>query len=169
MKDDVRGVKKGTDTPARVEALEDEFFMSLAIEEARQGELEGEVPVGCVVECGGRVVAGAHNQPITLHDATAHAEILALRDACHRTENYRLSDATLYVTIEPCAMCAGAMIQARIKRVVYGAADRKAGALDSVFHLTADGKMNHPMEVAPGILEDQCRKLLQEFFAKRRT
>lgn len=169
MADNLQRARKDSGVTPQDRALTDEFFMSLAIEEARQGERGGEVPVGCVIEFEGRVLAGAHNQPITLHDATAHAEILALREACRRAENYRLGEATLYVTIEPCRMCTGAMIQARIKRVVYGAADSKTGALDSVFPLAGDERRNHRMDVTRGILEDQCRKIMQDFFAKRRA
>lgn len=147
----------------------DEFFMALAIEEAKRAQGEGEVPIGCVIECGGCVIVGAHNRPIGLRDATAHAEILALREGCQRVGNYRLGDATVYVTIEPCPMCAGAMLQARIKRLVYGAADAKAGAVDSLFNLTNDARLNHQIEVTRGILEENCRALMKNFFAAKRV
>ncbi len=147
----------------------DNFFMALAVEEARRAEREGEVPIGCVIECGGRVIAGAHNRPIGLHDATAHAEILALREAGLKLENYRLSEATLYVTIEPCAMCVGAMLHGRIKRLVYGAPDEKGGAVESLFHLANDSRLNHQIEVSRGVLEERCSALMKTFFAGKRV
>lgn len=146
----------------------DEFFMSLALEETRVAELEGEVPIGCVIEAGGEVIARGHNRPIAENDPTAHAEIMALREAGRHRKNYRFPDATLYVTIEPCVMCMGAILQARIKRVVYGAADPKAGAVNSLFHLGNDSRLNHELEVTRGVLEEPCRRLMKEFFARKR-
>src|SRR5262245_43644213 len=113
----------------------DPFFMGFALDEARQARDSGEIPIGAVVVVDNQIVGSGHNRPIGLHDPTAHAEVLALREAARGIGNYRLTGATLYVTIEPCAMCAGAMIQARIKRLVYGAADARAGAVDSVFQI----------------------------------
>ncbi|MBZ5554174.1 MAG: tRNA adenosine(34) deaminase TadA [Acidobacteriia bacterium] len=152
-----------------VEIPSDDFFMALALEEARNAAKEGEVPVGCVIEMGGRVISGAHNRPITLNDPTAHAEILALREACRRLGNYRLNGATLYVTIEPCSMCVGGILQARIRRLVYGAADEKAGAVDSLFHLATDPRLNHQVEVTRGVREESCRALMKNFFAGKRS
>ncbi|MDD5544245.1 MAG: tRNA adenosine(34) deaminase TadA [Acidobacteriia bacterium] len=143
--------------------------MSLAIEEAREAEREGEVPIGCVVVVESRVIAGAHNRPIALKDPCAHAEILALRQAGRRLENYRLTEAAVYVTIEPCVMCVGAMINARIKRLVYGAPDSKAGAIESLFRLGSDDRMNHQLEVTSCVLEEGCRALMKDFFASRRA
>jgi tRNA(adenine34) deaminase len=154
---------------SRAENATDDFFMALALEEAKYAQEEGEVPIGCIIELGGRVIAGAHNRPIALQDATAHAEIQALRLAGKHLGNYRLTGATLYVTIEPCAMCAGAMLQARIRRLVYGACDPKAGAIDSLFKLGNDSRLNHQLEVTSGILEEPCRLLMKEFFAKKRA
>jgi tRNA(adenine34) deaminase len=148
---------------------DDNFFMGLAIEEAQIAEREGEVPIGCVIAWQGRVIAGAHNRPIALEDATAHAEILALREAGPRLGNYRLNEATLYVTIEPCAMCVGGILQARLKRLVYGAADEKAGAVDSLFHLADDSRLNHQVEVARGVRAESCRGLMKRFFAGKRS
>lgn len=159
----------GSILPPDLEIPADEFYMALAVEEAREAKKEGEVPVGCVIESGGWVIAGAHNRPIALHDSTAHAEMLALREAGRRFGNYRLSGATLYVTIEPCLMCVGGILQARLKRLVYGAADEKAGAVDSLFHLASDPRLNHQVEVSRGVLEDQCRGLMKNFFAGKRS
>ncbi|MFI5176431.1 MAG: tRNA adenosine(34) deaminase TadA [Terriglobia bacterium] len=152
-----------------LETPSDDFFMALALEEARAAREEGEVPVGCVIELRGHVIAGAHNRPIALEDATAHAEILALREAGHRLGNYRLNEATLYVTIEPCSMCVGGILLARIRRLVYGAADEKAGAVDSLFHLAGDRRLNHQVEVTRGVLKESCRTLMKDFFAGKRS
>ena len=146
-----------------------ERLMQEALKEAHRGFAEGEVPIGAVVVGeDGRLLASAHNQPIGRHDATAHAEILALRRACSLISNYRLTGATLVVTVEPCVMCMGAAIQARIGRLVFGAADPKAGAAGTLYNLAADDRLNHSFLVVPGILADACRALLQEFFRSRR-
>jgi tRNA(adenine34) deaminase len=152
-----------------LETRSDDFFMALALEEARLARGEREVPIGCVIELGGQVVSGAHNRPIALKDPTAHAEILALREACRRLGNYRLNGASLYVTIEPCPMCVGGILQARIRRLVYGAADEKAGAVDSLFHLASDPRLNHQVEVIRGVREESCRALMKSFFAGKRS
>lgn len=144
-------------------------FMRSALREARRGEAEGEVPVGVVVVREGRMIARAHNRPIRLSDPTAHAEILALRRAGRKLGNYRLAGCTLYATIEPCAMCASAMIHARIKRLVFGARDAKAGAAGSVLHVLNHRKLNHRVELAKGVLSEDCSRLLREFFRRRRT
>jgi len=146
----------------------DEQFMRLALEEAALGAQEGEVPVGAVVVAAGEVVARAHNRPIALNDPTAHAEILALRQAATSRGNYRLSDADLYVTLEPCAMCAGALLQARVRRLVYGADDPKAGAVRSRDTLLDSTYLNHRVEVRAGVLAAECATLLERFFATRR-
>lgn len=143
--------------------------MRAALEEARRGLLDGEVPVGAVVVADGAIVARAHNAPIALSDPTAHAEVLALREAGRKTGNYRLTGATLYVTVEPCPMCCGAVLQARVARVVYGAADPKAGAVESLYRLLDDARWNHRVEAVGGVLGGECAALLTEFFeAKRR-
>ena len=143
--------------------------MAIALEEARKGAEEGEVPVGAVAVVGGaKIVARAHNRPIALVDPTAHAEILALREAARAVHSYRLSDLTLYVTLEPCVMCVGAMVTARVERLVYGARDEKAGALGSVYDIGRDGMLNHRIEVAPGVMAPESAKLLHQFFQSAR-
>lgn len=146
----------------------DEYFMRRALGEAARGSAEDEVPVGAVVVRAGRVIARAHNRPIHLKDPTAHAEILALRRAGRKLGNYRLSGCTLYVTIEPCAMCAGAIIHARIERVVFGARDPKAGASGSALTVLNHPKLNHRLELIEGILVDDCAAILREFFQRKR-
>jgi tRNA(adenine34) deaminase len=142
--------------------------MRAALDQAREAQREGEVPVGAVVVLDGAIVGLGYNQPIASHDATAHAEIVALRDAGRRAGNYRLTGATLYVTIEPCQMCVGAMVHARIAHVVYGAREPKAGAIESAMRAHEHPALNHRMTAAGGVLEDECRALMQEFFERRR-
>lgn len=142
--------------------------MRQALREAKRGLEEQEVPVGAVVVQGGRVIARAHNRPVHLSDPTGHAEILALRRAARRLGNYRLTDCTLYATIEPCAMCAGAIVHARLRRLVFGATDPKAGASGSVLAVLNHPKLNHQVEVTGGVLADDCAALLREFFRDRR-
>ena len=153
-----------------VDSLErqDAFWMGLALAEARRARESGEVPVGAVVVNGERAVGRGSNQPISDCDPTAHAEVLALREAAQRVGNYRLTEATLYVTIEPCVMCAGAIVNARIRRLVYGAADEKAGAVNSVFRICNHGSLNHQVEVTSGVREAEGRELMQAFFRERR-
>ncbi|MCG7899510.1 MAG: tRNA adenosine(34) deaminase TadA [Candidatus Thiodiazotropha lotti] len=147
----------------------DELFMQHALMLAARAEQLGEVPVGAVVVRQGRVIGEGWNQPIGGHDPTAHAEIVALRDAAKKERNYRLPDSTLYVTLEPCPMCAGAIVHARVKRVVYGAADPKGGAAGSVFDLLpTDGRFNHRVDVEGGLMREQSAKLLQDFFRRKR-
>ncbi|MCX8071828.1 MAG: tRNA adenosine(34) deaminase TadA [Candidatus Binatia bacterium] len=146
----------------------DEHFMRRALVYARKAEALGEVPVGAVVVHEGRIVGRGYNQPIAKHDPTAHAEIAALREAGRRLGNYRLPDCTLYVTIEPCPMCAGAVAYARIARLVFGAPDVKVGACGSVIDLMADRRINHHTRVQGGVLADECAALLREFFRRRR-
>lgn len=146
----------------------DAAMMREALQLATQAALQGEVPVGAVVVKAGKIVGRGYNAPILSSDPTAHAEIRALRDAAGVLENYRLGDCTLYVTLEPCAMCAGAIMHARIARLVYGAADRKTGACGSVVDLFADGRLNHHAEVTGGVLAAEAGRQLSDFFAARR-
>src|SRR5262249_32402497 len=142
--------------------------MRQALEEARRGVAAGEVPVGAVVVMDGVVVGRAHNAPIALADPTAHAEVLALREAAKRSRNYRLTGATLYATIEPCAMCCGPALLARVGRVVYGARDPKAGAVESLYRLLADARSNHRASTTGGVLAEEAAQLLSAFFETRR-
>ena len=146
----------------------DEKWMALAIKQAVKANTEGEVPVGAVIVKGGQLIAQAHNQPISTNDATAHAEIQVLRAAGKLQKNYRLIDTTIYVTLEPCAMCLGAMMHARIKRMVYGASDPKTGVCGSHVDLSSESFFNHEMEISGGVLEKKCKELLQSFFKSRR-
>jgi tRNA(adenine34) deaminase len=143
--------------------------MDEAIAQARLAEAEGEVPVGAVAVADGRIVGTGHNRPIGLADPTAHAEILAMRAAASTLKTYRLTEASIYVTLEPCVMCVGAMLNARIARVVYGARDDKAGALGSVYDIGRDGRLNHRFEVVGGVMESECAELISEFFRARRA
>jgi len=149
-------------------AQADNDLMGAALELGREARRRGEVPVGAVVVLDGTVIGEGFNQPIGLTDPTAHAEIVALRDAAKRTGNYRLTGASLYVTIEPCQMCVGAMVHARIARVVYGVREPKAGAIDSAMRAHEHSSLNHRMTAAGGVLEEECRALIQDFFADRR-
>jgi tRNA(adenine34) deaminase len=143
--------------------------MQAALLKARQAWEKGEVPVGdIVVAPEGEIIGRGHNQPIASHDPTAHAEIVALRQAASHRRNYRLPGCTMYVTIEPCIMCLGALLQARIRRLVFGAPDPKSGACVSLYRLPEDQRLNHRLEVVPGVAEAECRSLLQEFFRRRR-
>ena len=142
--------------------------MRAALELAAQAEACGEVPVGAVVVKDGEIVGRGYNHPISAHDPTAHAEVIALRDAAQRLQNYRLGGCELYVTLEPCVMCAGAILHARIARVVYGAPDPKTGACGSVLDLFAETRLNHHAEVTPGVLRPDAAALLQRFFLARR-
>lgn len=140
-----------------------ETFMDLALEEARKALEEGEVPVGAVLVLEGEIVASAHNRTIGLCDPTAHAEVLVLREGARRVGNWRLGGSELYVTLEPCIMCAGAIVQARVKRLVFGARDPKAGAL-TLYGILADGRLNHRPEIVEGVRAQEARDLLQGFF-----
>jgi len=146
----------------------DEFWMEEALREAQRGLAMGEVPVGAIVVHNGHVVGRGCNQPITSNDPTAHAEILALREAGEAIGNYRLLDCDLYVTVEPCAMCAGAITHARIRRLIYGTDDAKAGAVQSVVQVLNHPKLNHQVEVTSGVLAARCMDLLQTFFREKR-
>jgi len=149
--------------------LKDEHGMRLALDQAHNALLVGEVPVGAVILREGQVIATGYNRPITTHDPTAHAEIVALRHAAQLLENYRLPECELYVTLEPCAMCAMALLHARFKRVVYGASDPKTGAAGSVLDLFAESRLNHQTTLHGGVLAPACGQLLRDFFAERRA
>jgi tRNA(adenine34) deaminase len=146
----------------------DEQFMRLALAEAEKAIQEGEVPVGAVVVRGGEVIASAHNGPVGLNDPSAHAEILALRRAAAAEGNYRLAGATLYVTIEPCLMCSGALIQARVSRLVFGSPDPKGGAVVSLYGVLEDARLNHRVDVTGGVLKEACSEILSRFFREKR-
>jgi len=146
----------------------DDYFMRLAIREAQRALEHGDVPIGAVVVQAGEVLAAARNERELRRDPTAHAEIIALREAARVLRSWRLLDAAVYVTLEPCAMCAGALVLARVARVVYGAGDPKAGACGSVLQVLAEPRLNHRPDVAGGLLADDCAELLSEFFASRR-
>ena len=145
------------------------FFMTVALEEARQAGAEGEVPVGAAVVLGGQVIGRGHNRPIAAGDPTAHAEIEALRAAARQVGNYRLSGSTLYVTVEPCLMCAGACVLARVGTLVFGATDEKAGAVVSRDRALDGDRWNHRVAITAGVLADEARALMQEFFRMRRA
>ena len=146
----------------------DEKFMTLALEQASLAFQKGEVPVGAVITLGGEILAMSHNSCVSMNDPSAHAEILAIREAARRLDNYRLIDATLYVTLEPCIMCAGAIVQARIRRVVFGAGDTKSGAVVSLYRLLHDKRLNHTVEVSGGVKRDACAEILSRFFQEKR-
>jgi tRNA(adenine34) deaminase len=150
-------------------SIQDDVFMGLAIEQAKKAATAGEVPVGAVMVYDGRVIGAGFNQPIALHDPSAHAEMLAIREAARSLENYRIPQSTLYVTLEPCAMCCGAMLHARVKRVVFGATDPKTGMAGSVGNVFALKAINHQTEVEGGVMADACGNLLKEFFKQRRS
>ena len=149
--------------------LDDIAFMKEALKEAQEAFQAGEVPIGAVlVAADGTVVARAHNMRETWHDGTAHAEIIALQEAARKLGCWRLSGLTLYVTIEPCPMCAGALVMSRVDRVVYGATDAKAGACESLFNIVRHPVLNHQLEMRAGVLEDECRAIMKRFFGQRR-
>jgi tRNA(adenine34) deaminase len=150
-----------------VPAVHDEF-MRAALDEARRAQQAGEVPVGAVVVSDGRIVGRGFNQPISAADPTAHAEVVALRDASRALANYRIVGATMYVTIEPCLMCAGALVHARVARLVFGAREPKAGAVVSTLRALEHEALNHRVEVVEGVLEEECRAVVQAFFRGRR-
>ena len=149
-------------------ASSDDAIMRLALAEAERARVAGEVPVGAVVVLEGRVIGAGYNQPIAAVDPTAHAEVVALRAAARTLGNYRLTGARLYVTVEPCLMCVGAMIHARIAHVVFGAPEPKAGALVSACRAHETPGLNHQLQVTGGVLEEQCRRIMQAFFEERR-
>ncbi len=149
--------------------MTDTQFMRLALAEARRAAAEGEIPIGAVLVCNGAVIAADHNRREKDHDPTAHAELLVLRRGAARLSQWRLTECTLYVTIEPCAMCAGAIMNARIKRLVYGAPDVQAGGVDSAFSICEGIVMNHQLSVRSGVLADECERIMKEFFHSHRS
>jgi tRNA(Arg) A34 adenosine deaminase TadA len=154
-----------TKTPTEIQDIQ---YMREALREARRASREDEVPVGAVVVRDGQVIARAHNRPLHLNDPTAHGEVLALRRAARKLGNYRLGGCTLYVTIEPCVMCAGAIVHARLRRLVFGAEDPKGGACGSALSVLNDAKLNHQVELQSGVLAEDCAVLLRDFFRRRR-
>ncbi len=150
-------------------APEDSHYMELALEEAAIAAEKGEIPVGAVVVCQGAVIARAHNRREELQSPTAHAEMLALGDCSVALGSWRLHECTLYVTLEPCIMCVGAILQARISRLVFGCLDPKGGAVESLYRLCEDPRLNHRVETTGGVLESECREILTEFFAGLRS
>ena len=147
----------------------DSYFMGIALGEAQSALQEGEVPVGAVIVHQNRIIARAHNQRERLNDPTAHAEMIALTQAAAFLESWRLEGCTIYVTLEPCPMCAGALVLARIDRLVYGPADPKSGACESLYQIVSDERLNHRVEVVSGFMSEPCRQILQDFFAQRRA
>ncbi|QJW48937.1 nucleoside deaminase [bacterium BFN5] len=143
--------------------------MGLALDEARKAYDIGEVPIGAVLVIDHEVVARGHNMRETWHDATAHAEVIVIREACKKLGRWRLSGATLYVTIEPCPMCAGALVMSRVDRVVYGSADYKAGAVESIFNVVQNRALNHSLAVTAGVRAEECAGIMKEFFRQRRS
>ena len=148
--------------------MSQESYVKMALELAKQAELEGEVPVGAIVVLNGEVIGRGYNQPINGHDPTAHAEIIAMRDAARAIGNYRLKDCDLFVTLEPCLMCAGAMVHARIKHLYYGATDPKAGAVESIVQCLDLPQLNHRISYQGGLLSQECSQILKQFFQNRR-
>jgi tRNA(adenine34) deaminase len=148
--------------------MTDSEYMEIAVQEANAALIEGEVPIGSVLVSDGKIVGKGHNQRESLADPTAHAEIIAMREAAQRLGGWRLAGSTIYVTVEPCPMCAGAIQQARIKRLVYGIPDPKAGAVESLYNIVQDDRLNHSVEVTVGVGEDKCRELMQKFFKELR-
>jgi tRNA(adenine34) deaminase len=148
---------------------DDQRFMRLALDQAHLACEKGDVPIGAVIVCQDKIIAKAHNQRELLADPTAHAEIIALTQAAAARQNWHLNGCTMYVTLEPCPMCAGALVLARLDRLVYGCDDPKTGAVKSLYNITQDDRLNHQLEVTSGVLADDCSKLLQDFFQQRRT
>jgi len=146
----------------------DNYYMGLALEEAQKAYCMGEIPIGAVLVIDGEVVAKAHNLRETCHDATAHAEVIVIQETCRKLSRWRLTGATLYVTIEPCPMCAGALVNSRVDRLVYGSADYKAGAVESLFNVVQNEALNHRMAVTAGVRGDECSAIMKAFFRERR-
>lgn len=148
--------------------MDDHDYMGAALDEARKAYALDEVPIGAVLVMDGEIIARGHNMRELWHDATAHAEIIVVREACRKLGRWRLTGATLYVTIEPCPMCAGALVMSRVDRVVYGSADYKAGAVESIFNIVQHSALNHQLLVTAGVRADECAGLMKDFFKKRR-
>ena len=149
--------------------MDDNYYMELALAEAEKAFAIGEIPIGAVLVAGGEVIARAHNMRETWQDATAHAEVIVIREACRLLNRWRLTGTTLYVTIEPCPMCAGALVMSRIDRLVYGSSDYKAGGVESVFNIVQNNALNHQMAVTAGVRADECSAIMKEFFRSRRS
>lgn len=149
--------------------MNDRDFMEIALAEAEKGAAMNEIPVGAVVVYDGNVLCAAHNMCETWKDATAHAEMLALKEACRLRDNWRLNDVTLYVTLEPCAMCSGAILNSRVGRLVFGCHDSQMGGVESVFNILTHPHIGTKIEVVGGVMEEDCKKVLTDFFAKKRT
>lgn len=143
---------------------QDHYYMGLAIEEAQKAAAKGEVPIGAVIVHEGQVIARAHNLRETTQNAVTHAELLAIQEACQKLDSWRLENTKLYVTLEPCPMCAGAILQSRIPRIIYGARDAKAGSVDSLYRLLNDDRFNHQCDVTESVMADECGQLLSQFF-----
>ena len=154
--------------PAQEAASDDERYMRMAIDQAFVAEENGDVPIGCVIVFEGRIIGKAYNQREQLHDPTAHAEIIALTQAAESVGNWRLHGCTIYVTLEPCPMCAGALVLARLDRLVFGADDPKTGACGSLYNIVQDSRLNHRLQVTPHVLQPDCQQQLQAFFKQRR-
>ena len=148
--------------------IDDNYFMGLALEEAHKAYDIGEIPIGAVLIMDGQVVASGHNMREIWHDATAHAEMIVIRAACQKLGRWRLTGTMLYVTIEPCPMCAGALVMSRIDRLVYGSADYKAGAIESIFNIAQNDALNHNIAVVSGVRADECSEIMRDFFRNRR-
>ncbi len=148
--------------------MNDDYYMGLALDEARKAYEIGEIPIGAVLVMNDEVVAKGHNMREIWHDATAHAEMIVIRESCQKLKRWRLTGATLYVTIEPCPMCAGALVMSRIDRLVYGSSDYKAGAVESIFNIVQNDALNHSMVVASGVRSDECAEIMRDFFRSRR-
>lgn len=147
----------------------DQDYMKMALHEAGKAFTQNEVPIGAVLVQDGQIISQAHNAPIASNDSSAHAEMLAIRRACGKIGNYRLTGAELYVTLEPCVMCAGAILQARLARVIFGARDPKAGAVVSLYHILNDNRLNHRLDVTEGVLREECGEILSRFFKEKRV
>lgn len=157
-----------TEQPLSINDLDDQHYMRMAIDQAYIAEENGDVPIGCVIVYEEKVIAKAYNQREQLHDPTAHAEIIALTQAAEFIGNWRLDGCTIYVTLEPCPMCAGALVLGRLDRLVYGTTDPKTGAVESLYNIVQDERLNHRLQVTAGVLKEDCRKQLQAFFQRRR-
>lgn len=149
--------------------VDDQKYMAMALSEARKAAELGEIPIGAVLVLDGEVIAKAHNMRETWQDATAHAETIVIREACKKLNRWRLTGATLYVTIEPCPMCAGAIVMSRISRLVYGSPDSKAGAAESLFNVVNNPALNHMVDVTAGVCSEECTQVMKDFFKKRRS
>jgi len=149
--------------------MDDNYYMELALAEAEKAFAIGEIPIGAVLVAGGEVIAQAHNMRETWQDATAHAEVIVIREACRLLNRWRLTGTTLYVTIEPCPMCAGALVMSRIDRLVYGSSDYKAGGVESIFNIVQNDALNHQMAVTAGVRADECSAIMKRFFRARRN